>query len=1058
MKWIGQHIYDLVARFRSDLYLDNISTSTETDVIVVNSEGKLSKRAASGLTVSSATLASTVTVTDSNTATAFPVVFHDESNALLDDTGAFTYNPNTGTLITPNLTVSGTTTTINTTNLNVEDKNITLNYNDSSDTSGTADGAGITIQDAVDASNNATILWTAASDTFTFSHNINATLATAAQTNITSLGTLTSLDVDSINLDDKTITITGDTNDTFTIVTGAGGATDITTTDTAAAGGHLNVLVDGILSFSSIAGSYNFYPSLTDTGNKFMISVASNGVTSLTTTDAGAGDHEGHLTIQPDGDLILGATGQIKLEPEAGNNILLDGVLTVDGSTVAPLDTAHNVQGTSISIRAGNTTAGTTNNITGGLLRFDGGKGKGTGDGGDITFRTAPPGSSGSSLNSVTERMTISGSTANSVVTITGDTASASGEASTLKLKNTGNNNKPTRVEFIKDKGAAGADGDSIGYIRFNADNAAQELTDFASIIGGVATAADTDEAGSLNLTVAASNGTTSNLRNFIIGTGHGTNDIVDVSIGYGATSTTTVNGTLLVNESIQYGTGNGKVTLGVSDGDIVGYETDSETNKAFMLSNHSVGGKLSLYNNGSLATFISYNAHSYYNPVSTIYNFGIGTSSPTGRLHVVSNANNEPAILIDNNDVDQPALTIDAENTTADVINLDATALTTGDAIYIDCNALTTGSAINIDIDDALTTNNTKSLAIIDYDKSGALVEGQSSTVTGLDISLVDAATNNDTTTVTHTGVKVAIDAASNQGTISQIGYSATLTDGDVANTTGYYSNVEDGGIDFKAVSSADTGDYFSIATTTNGATTLTTVDDDTTGAHLTFDVDGFVISDSAAGRYYWYDNGNTDDYLELTVGADGDSKFKTLDVAATAAHFEIEADGNITLDAAGDIALESGADSTNFVSIDHRKFSVSTSTDGNAVGDVVYFGGTTSMTIGKIYHYKSDGTWEIANADAVATADGLLAVALGAASDTNGMLLRGMVTLDHDPGAIGDVLYVQSDNAGTPGNATATAPSASGDCVRIIGYQVSHASNGNIWFNPDNTFVEVA
>ena len=139
-------------------------------------------------------------------------------------------------------------------------------------------------------------------------------------------------------------------------------------------------------------------------------------------------------------------------------------------------------------------------------------------------------------------------------------------------------------------------------------------------------------------------------------------------------------------------------------------------------------------------------------------------------------------------------------------------------------------------------------------------------------------------------------------------------------------------------------------------------------------------------------------------------------------------------------------------------RTLAVSSGTDGDHDGDVVYFGATEGMTIGKIYHYKSDGTWEIANADAVATSDGLLGVALGAASDTNGVLLRGMVTLDHDPGAIGDVLYVQSDNAGTPGNATATAPSASGDCVRIIGYQVTHASNGNIWFNPDSTFIEVA
>jgi len=42
--------------------------------------------------------ADTVTVTDSNSNTDFPVVFHDESNALLDDTAAFEYNPNTGTI------------------------------------------------------------------------------------------------------------------------------------------------------------------------------------------------------------------------------------------------------------------------------------------------------------------------------------------------------------------------------------------------------------------------------------------------------------------------------------------------------------------------------------------------------------------------------------------------------------------------------------------------------------------------------------------------------------------------------------------------------------------------------------------------------------------------------------------------------------------------------------------------------------------------------------------------------------------------------------------------
>ena len=68
-----------------------------------------------------------------------------------------------------NLTVSGTTTTIDTTNLDVKDKNITLNYG-SGDTSANADGAGITIQDAVDADNNATILWDQSDSEFDFSH------------------------------------------------------------------------------------------------------------------------------------------------------------------------------------------------------------------------------------------------------------------------------------------------------------------------------------------------------------------------------------------------------------------------------------------------------------------------------------------------------------------------------------------------------------------------------------------------------------------------------------------------------------------------------------------------------------------------------------------------------------------------------------------------------------------------------------------------------------------------------------------------------------------------
>ncbi len=57
---------------------------------------------------------SKATVTDSTANTNFPVVFHDESDALLDDTGALRYNPSTGELLVPKLTVAGTTTTADT--------------------------------------------------------------------------------------------------------------------------------------------------------------------------------------------------------------------------------------------------------------------------------------------------------------------------------------------------------------------------------------------------------------------------------------------------------------------------------------------------------------------------------------------------------------------------------------------------------------------------------------------------------------------------------------------------------------------------------------------------------------------------------------------------------------------------------------------------------------------------------------------------------------------------------------------------------------------------------
>jgi len=45
---------------------------------------------------------------------------------------------------------------------------------------------------------------------------------------------------------------------------------------------------------------------------------------------------------------------------------------------------------------------------------------------------------------------------------------------------------------------------------------------------------------------------------------------------------------------------------------------------------------------------------------------------------------------------------------------------------------------------------------------------------------------------------------------------------------------------------------------------------------------------------------------------------------------------------------------------------------------------------------------------------------------------------------------------SAATNGYATSTAPVGRLDIVRVIGYCL-HASNGQIWFNPSGTYIEI-
>jgi hypothetical protein len=224
--------------FNSKSELQNAILHTTTSGSASDVEGKILYDTGSntvkyynGSSWISLTAATSVTVSDNSGSTAMPVVFHDESNNLHDDTGAFTYKPSTGEVVATTFTGA-------------------LTGNVTGNASGTA-----------------------------------LTVTQAAQTAITSLGTLTALTVDDVAIDGKVITMTGSSGDTATLTAGTNGTLAITTTDAAAAAANITITADG--TFEAIG--------------------------STVTLDSG---------------------GAINLEPAAGSAILLDGTISVDAGVV----------------------------------------------------------------------------------------------------------------------------------------------------------------------------------------------------------------------------------------------------------------------------------------------------------------------------------------------------------------------------------------------------------------------------------------------------------------------------------------------------------------------------------------------------------------------------------------------------------------------------------------------------------------------------------------------------------------------------------------------------
>ena len=202
-----------------------------------------------------------------------------------------------------------------------------------------------------------------------------------------------------------------------------------------------------------------------------------------------------------------------------------------------------------------------------------------------------------------------------------------------VQIKNTHNGTTAGELRFVMDKGAAGADGDDLGTISFFGDDSGQNQTAFAKIVGEVSEADDSDEAGKLSFFVAESDGTDTALTAGLVLEGeHSTDGEVDVTIGAGAASTTTVAGDLnIAGGDIIFGSADKGINLGVTS------NTDSNTLDDYEEGTHTVAATCST--SGTI-TLKSSNRTMVYTKIGRLVTCTVdaridSVSSPTGTLRL---------------------------------------------------------------------------------------------------------------------------------------------------------------------------------------------------------------------------------------------------------------------------------------------------------------------------------------------------------------------------------------------------------------------------------------
>ena len=139
----------------------------------------------------------------------------------------------------------------------------------------------------------------------------------------------------------------------------------------------------------------------------------------------------------------------------------------------------------------------------------------------------------------------------------------------------------------------------------------------------------------------------------------------------------------------------------------------------------------------------------------------------------------------------------------------------------------------------------------------------------------------------------------------------------------------------------------------------------------------------------------------------------------------------------------------------------------DPSGYGDIVTFGNPAAGFLPGIVHYLDTATneWTPTDPTGPTTSTNLLALALGT-TPSLGMLIRGYAKYSafaNVPFTLGEPLYLSYITQPPPfppiiGIMSNTAPTGTGEIVRIVGYCVGDATTyDRIYFNPSNDWVQL-